>query len=71
MVWKIYTDSAWFALIIPIVIAMLRFKDRARAFYYIVMLTGILIVMNLGKLFYHEARPYWVSPDVQAHSCST
>jgi len=57
-------------LIAPIVVGMLRFNDRARAFYYVVMLTALLCVMNLGKLFYHQARPFWVSSAIQAYSCS-
>mmetsp|Transcript_23036 Transcript_23036/g.30626 ORF Transcript_23036/g.30626 Transcript_23036/m.30626 type:complete len:216 (+) Transcript_23036:217-864(+) len=55
----------------PIIFFMLKLKERPRAFYYIVLLTAFLFVMNVGKLFYHQARPYWLSPNVHAYSCST
>lgn len=39
--------------------------------YYTVLLATIFLVMNVTKLDYHQARPFWVSPDIEAGSCST
>ena len=27
--------------------------------------------MQIGKIFFHQARPYWVSDNIHAYSCST
>jgi len=69
--WKTVTEMILLVIAGPIVLGMLRFKDRARAFYYVVMLTTLLFIMNVGKLFYWQARPFWVSPDIEAYACST
>jgi len=53
VMWKIVTDSVAILLIATIVIGMLRFENRASAFYYVCMLMAYLFVMNIGKLFYH------------------
>ena len=31
----------------------------------------MFVVTNLTKLYYHEPRPFWVGPDVEAWHCST
>ena len=48
VMWKIVTESVGFLLVAPIVIGMLRFQDRARAFYYVCMLSAYIFVMNIG-----------------------
>ena len=55
----------------PIIYYMLHFKERARLFYYIAMVTLFFFIENAGKIFYHQARPFWVSPDIHAYDCST
>lgn len=39
--------------------------------YYLVVLAAIFLVMNISKLYYHQARPFWVSYSIEAGSCST
>ena len=39
--------------------------------YYIVVLAAIFLVMNITKLAYHQARPFWVSFAIEAGSCSS
>lgn len=51
--WDFYTDTIAYVMILPIVIYLIRFKDRARAFYYVMLVTSLCLTMNLGKLFYH------------------
>ena len=70
-IWRLYSDSIALIIAAPILISMLKFRERARAFYYTLMLTSMLFVMNVGKLTYHQARPFWVSADIKAGSCST
>lgn len=41
------------ALLLPIVLSFLVFHERVRAFYYTVMVTCFLMIMNIGKLYYH------------------
>ena len=67
---QLYTDSVVLVIAAPIVVSLLDFKQRARAFYYVVMLTTMLFAMNITKLAYHQARPFWVSPEIKAHHCS-
>ena len=69
--WKVFTHTVTAVLVAPIIFSMLRFNDRARAFYYVCMFTIYLFVMTIGKLHYHEARPFWASESILAHSCST
>ena len=67
VLWKIYTDSIALVVFIPAILGLLRFKWRARAFYYFVTLTSFIFVMSVSKLQYHQARPFWVSPEIEAH----
>ena len=69
--WKIYSDTG-LALITfgPIAVTYLFFNERARCFYYIFMLETILIISSISKLHFHQARPYWVNPEIKAISCS-
>ena len=69
--WILYTDTIALVIAAPILVSMLQFKQRARALYFVVMLTTMLFTMNISKLFYHEPRPFWVSPQIEAMTCST
>lgn len=70
-IWKGYTNSALIvAMIAPIIASLLRFHERCRTFYYVVMLTAMLFIMNVSKLCYWQARPFWVWPAIQAFDCS-
>lgn len=56
----------------PIVVALYHTTtQRPRAVYYIVVLAAIFLVMNITKLAYHQARPFWVSFAIEAGSCSS
>ena len=52
-IWKGYSN---FGIVIvmaaPIVFSIIKFYERCRAFYYVVMLTAMLFVMNVTKLCY-------------------
>lgn len=45
--------------------------DRLRTFYYVMVLTVMLFVMNMTKLWYHEPRPFWEDARISAFDCST
>lgn len=71
VIWKGYSNLAIVVVMVaPIVASLLRFHERCRAFYYVVMLTAMLFTMNVSKLCYWQPRPFWVSPAVQAFDCS-
>ena len=55
----------------PVVGCLIVLHQRARAFYYVTFIGCTLLIMNVTKLYYHQARPYWASEDVQAFSCSS
>jgi len=35
------------------------------------MITALLFLMNVSKLWYNQARPFWVRPDIKAFDCSS
>lgn len=35
------------------------------------MLTAMLALMNVTKLWYHSPRPFWVAEDIHAYDCTT
>lgn len=46
--------------------------SRGRAFYYLVNLFVVNYITGLAKLWYNQARPFWVTLDIEAlHECST
>jgi membrane-associated phospholipid phosphatase len=54
----------------PILLGYLTLS-RGRAFYYLVNLFVVNYITGLGKLWYHQARPFWLTTDIQAlHQCS-
>ena len=57
-------------MFIPILIPLLKFTQRARAFYYIMVVTVMVFIMNVFKLSYHDPRPFWVSSNIKAYGCS-
>ena len=70
--WHIYSDVGLYVVMAVAPIVMLLYtSQRPRLFYYISVLAGLLFVMNVSKLFYHNARPFWQWADVEAISCSS
>lgn len=69
--WTIYTDVAY-ALVnyVPIGIFYLIYGQRERSFYYLLAWAGNGYLLNLTKLSYHAARPFWVSQEIQALDCT-
>ena len=57
-------------LMLPILIPYNWISQRARCFYYLFCVLTIGALTSMAKLFYHEARPFWVSDDVSAYACS-
>ena len=55
---------------VPIIIPYIFISQRARSFYYLFVSLMIEAITAVAKLNYHEARPIWVSEDVQAFGCS-
>ena len=54
----------------PILMGYLTLS-RGRAFYYLVNLFVVNYITGLGKLWYHQARPFWLTTDIKAlHECS-
>ena len=52
-IWKGYSNfGIVIVLAAPIVFSIIKFYERCRAFYYVVMLTAMLFVMNVTKLCY-------------------
>ena len=48
----------------------LVYKDRAHSFYWILFLSVIYYIMYLGKIFYHNPRPYFTNDDIIAYDCA-
>jgi len=68
--WSLYsTIGLMVATIAPVGFFLLRFEQRPRSFYYLTVLTVVFFFMNIFKLYYHNPRPYWVDPDVEAYQC--
>ena len=44
---------------------------RIHALYYLMLITSLLFLSNVSKLWYNDPRPFWVREDVQALACST
>ena len=76
--WSIYsTVGIIVALVLPFVVTFIMFKKRPLsffypcAFYYVLMLGSIFFLMGITKVTYHQARPFWVSKEIEAVQCST
>lgn len=69
--WKIWTDVGLIAIIaVPIGVFYLLPDQRLRCVYYLKVFTLITTIMNLTKLAYADARPYWASAEITAYKCS-
>ena len=69
--WKTYSNAGiGIAVAAPILLSLMIFRQRVRAFFYMLMFTFILVTMNIFKLWYHDPRPFWVDPNIMAFSCS-
>lgn len=49
---------------------VLNTQTRARGFYYIMFFTFCFYMTNLGKLFYHNPRPYMADDNLNVYQCS-
>ena len=58
-------------LLFIIMILMIVWTSRARAFYYIMMSMVAIWVTSIGKLVYHHPRPYMVEAKIEVYGCST
>lgn len=45
------------------------FYSRKRAFYYITSFFIALFLSAIAKLYYQQARPFWLDDDIQAFDC--
>ena len=53
-IWLLYSNIGLSCVVIaPFLTSFLYFDERVRAFYYVVMLTSMLFIMNVFKLWYH------------------
>ena len=58
-------------LIFATLILSYLFCSRQRAFYYTIAVSLNLFMMSIGKMAYHNPRPYMVDDDIQVYGCST
>eukprot|EP00347_Sterkiella_histriomuscorum_P000246 403376617 len=63
------SDFGVATLFIPLILTYL-FSTKSRAYYYSVAVSINLYMMSIGKMGYHEPRPYMVDDDVQVYGCS-
>lgn len=63
--WDFYSNAG-LSLInaVPFLATFLYVEQRARAFYYLVVIAGISAITAVMKLNYHQQRPIWVSEDI-------
>ena len=47
------------------------YRYRANQVYWICLFTCLLLVMNITKMAYREARPFWIDPTVYQGDCSS
>ena len=70
--WSIYSNTGiGGCIVLPPVILLFIYWKRLHSFYYVVVISAMLLVMNISKLFYHQPRPYWVRAEIEAYNCST
>ena len=53
----------------PYIITYFMIEQRERTFYYIFNASVLDALGYILKLYSHQARPYWVSKDIQPLSC--
>ena len=70
--WSHYSDLGVAAGVsLPPFILYFILWRRIHALYYLFVLSALLFLMNVSKLWYHDPRPFWVSDEIQALTCST
>ena len=55
----------------PIAVCFMFYKQRHRAFYYFMVYSTLKFMKDVGKLLYHDPRPFWVDSEIDAFQCST
>jgi len=70
--WSLYSNVGVASAVgVPPLVLFLVYWRRIEGLYYAISLTAMLFLMNVTKLWYHEARPYWSDSDIRAFDCST
>ena len=70
--WYTYSNIGLGAAVaLPPFVLYVIYWNRLHCFFYIVNLTAMLTMMNVTKLWYHQERPFWVSPGIEAYDCTT
>ena len=71
-IWSLYSNVGIASgVALPPSILLLIYWDRLHSFFYVIMLTAMLAMMNVTKLWYHQPRPFWVDEEIQAFDCTT
>ena len=53
-IWKLYSNLGIASAIgLPPAVILMIYWDRMHSFFYVVMITAMLFVMNVSKLWYH------------------
>ena len=69
---KLISDLGGEVLIAGTIIVAFIWFSRARAFYYIVLMILVNSLTSIGKIYYHQPRPYMIYDSVHVNgSCST
>ena len=58
-------------MLVPIGVCFYFYKQRHRAFYYVMVFSTLKFIKDTFKLFYHDPRPFWVYTDIKSFRCST
>ncbi|TNV78051.1 hypothetical protein FGO68_gene11152 [Halteria grandinella] len=58
------------AIYFAVFLLIYNWYSRGRAFYYLLFVSTLLTIQNVGKIGYHEPRPYMVFSDIQTVGCS-
>ena len=70
--WHAYSNVGLYSIQgVPLVISFVIPSERTRCAYYFAVFLVLMVFQNITKLAYHDPRPFWVSQDVQALSCSS
>ena len=63
-IWPMYTDTIKLLLVAPILVNLVGFGARAKAFYFAVVVSALYFVKITMKVMYHDPRPFWVSTEI-------
>mmetsp|Transcript_35115 Transcript_35115/g.46227 ORF Transcript_35115/g.46227 Transcript_35115/m.46227 type:complete len:103 (-) Transcript_35115:1074-1382(-) len=70
-VWDTYSNlGIAIAVAVPPFVFYLIFWKRLKTLYYVVFISTMLFIMNISKLWYHEERPFWDTPEIHAYNCN-